>query len=479
MAWFVLFGWLVVTGLLTLRDVARARRLAAASDVIDVRHFGLGEPKERQAVLETLADRLAERPENIDEALLGAYRATSALSFGLPRGWALIRDLLVGSAVALPFGSAVLRAVQGLAEASATLAARSPRQALVEASELYLEPTRVLAEAFGDVAFGSSLLLAGAALHHLGQAERVREARFVDAMTRAAVRIAGDVPAAAGIRVFPHFAAPTDLTRPVIATFAALVSLTAAWVALTSSAPLRAERGTPLKADLWPADAEAPVELPPGLQLPVTSGGHPVGSVTGTFFMTRSELKVGSIVLGSVIDGALPPDWERIAEDRIELAGGLPELGPSVIVAADPSIRALDVRALLVFVERRVRGAEISLLVARETGSEGRQAALRTRTILPRAGSRPVLVFLGRRQVSWDGRKLVNEPKKTLRAWMTEAIRRERPLDLGIEVGSKDVSWGEMVGLIGAADVSCATGPPCWLPGMGVELRWLRSPPSD
>lgn len=475
MAILILIGWLVITGLLSLRDFFRTQRLMESLDVFDLRHAAQSEPSKRRALLETLADRLEERPENLDDVLLVAYRSMSEISFGPPSLVALVRDLIVGSAVAVPFARTAFEALSSLASAQEKLTSLDARGALIQSTDIFAEPTQLLSAGYRELGIAAALLTVGVAVHHLLQAARVREARFAAATTRAAVRIAGDVPAAAVIRVFPHFASPTDLARPTLATFAGVLAVTAAWGALVTAAPIRNQRNQPLHVDLWPKGEARPVELPPGLDLARTSGGAPVGAVTGTFFVTPTEIKVGSVLLGPIEEGRLPPEWERTAVARIELAEGLPDLGRSVVLAADAGSRAVDIRALIVFAERRVRGAELSLLVARELGDDDRQASLRTRTILAQASTEPPLVFLGTGRVSYDEEEL-RRPRAFLRDRILEAARRGQSLEVPIDIRSDDVTFAEVISIVGSADVSCASGAPCWLPGMGIELRWVRPP---
>lgn len=500
----VLLGWAGLSLLGYALERLRVGRLARAPDVTSLLSAARGLPREGHAIAEPVA-RAIEAHRPLEPALLEALRSAAAARFDAPPMLAAIREiLLVGVAVA-PFVTQALTAPGEVLSAMVRFAELPLAVALTEAEAAIAEPLGRLAQGHVEGGAAIAALVLVWVIRDWLLAPTVREARLVEALLKAALRIEPQAPAIVAGRVAEALSPDRGPERPVLASLAWVSAITLGWAALYDAADLRESRERPSSLVLWPPGRDHPVELPPEVRLPRARGGRPVEGAPPTLVIGPTEVRLGPAALAELPKGALPSGWRATAKARLASVEQMTS-ADRVLVAADAGVSAGLVADVLALLLEHTDLRRFDLLFARPpTGA--RQA-----TLPMRLGEGPSDAL--RLEVDAAGAHLAGaaaEPQSLRKAVRERVARQGRPPIVSV-MAADEVPWGDILAVLGRADDACAdldandlgsrgTGqggprnrssdgstrepldeeapasdasgraPPCGLPGLGLEVR--------
>lgn len=463
--------WGLLIGLRYVLDVRRANRLALSVDSRSLETNGSSWPTGIAGVVQELAESIESAPDQLDTHLLQALRTSVRHDLSHPV-WSWVVTLFLGVLGLYPLCAGLLVALTRIEEASRAVAALPTAQARLSGAVLLDAPTSQLGQAYLEGGAVIGVWLTVLLLQDLLLSGRVKEARFLRGLMSGGTSVARLSSASAAGHLLGFMAPRRDLGRPVAAAALSMLGVTAGWLVLIANSDLRAQQDAPVQVDVWPEASARKVELPPGFRLPAGEGGQALTDAAATAIFTRSELRVGPVLITRFSEGVLEAGWADEATDRIRSAGGWPVLGTELVLAADPRLAAMDVLDAMAFIRRRTQVERYALLLQR--AAQGRQAVLTSKlTSGPNEGA-VELVFLEGSVVQ------VNEtptetPLDVLLQLVRNGVRNGKKVVIRTRIDDPEVRWGRVVSLLAASDASCEEASSlCGLPGLGVSVQWVR-----
>jgi hypothetical protein len=446
-------------------------------------------PEPHRTVGRKLSDHLAMEAD-FDDALSDAVVEVTRLPFKKPLWMRLTVGALCSLACLAPTSYGLI------ATASHVVTTWSDAQAL-DRSMLYLRgqtdleiPFLVLREAFR----GSALLFFGLAFlwalaWYLRRPE-VREARFVRALLEAAARSSPKSAAPVSGRLAELIAPDRGLGRPITALVICLGGITAGWLVLHQTADVRAANDREPVFRVWPLRRSRLLAIAPELQLPHARAGAPVPEPPPPSLMITPEKVTlgGGKPLVDLPGGELPEGWEPALTPE-EMKKLLDPAGGRLVLLAHGELSLDVVLELMELFHAKHRIERFDLILERwlDTGEPGGRVLQASMPLLIRSerdvGLQLRLEATGIRLA--DGSPLESYEDGPWKSELSRLVREKKELLrdearalVKIDVGSRELTYGRLVEVMGAADTACMAKNDCGLPGLGLEFTINPAAPS-
>lgn len=279
-----------------------------------------------------------------------------------------------------------------------------------------------------------------------------------------------------------------DLRRAVLATLLWFGATSVGAALLIAAAPVRLENFRPLSLDVWPTEDLRPIETGAEVQLPrPTGGGHPVDHLSyPSLSVSPQEVRLQQTPLAHLKDGQLPAGWTQSVPPLKEQFKAYPQ-PLKLILLADASIPVHTLTALMGWLTREYKVSEFFLVAQRHqttSGGERRimQVYFPARLLRGSRRATPLRlsakwVRIAKQRLGWAedwGPRLQAEVRGT-----PALLRADKPERLGVQLRGSDLTYGQLIEALGAADAPCDLGFDCGLPGLGLrfDLQTRRRAP--